>query len=118
MFTFMEMRQAIAVALAVREQYRELELLKYGRAWSINDLMVGMVGDVGDLAQLVGAQQGIRPGPEDLHSAIGHELSDILWSVFVLADELGVDVEAAFASTMEDLRLRVAEKVARAELER
>ena len=105
------MTEAAAQALAVREQYRELENLCYGREWSINDLMVGLVGDIGDLAQLVGAQQGVRPGPEDLREALGHELSDVLWSVFVLADEFDIDISSAFSTTMEHLRERVGRKV-------
>lgn len=92
--------------------YRELELRRYGREWSVNDLLVGMMGDVGDLAQLVGAQQGVRPGPEDISGALAHELSDVLWSLLVLADEFGIDLEAAFKQTMEELRVRVAQKLA------
>lgn len=92
--------------------YRELELRHYGREWSVNDLLVGMMGDVGDLAQLVGAQQGVRPGPENISGALAHELSDILWSLLVLADEFGIDLEAAFGQTMDELRVRVAQKLA------
>jgi len=114
----MDFSEASRQALGVRELYRELELLRYGREWSVNDLMVGMVGDVGDLAQLIGAQQGVRPGPDDLGAALGHELADVLWSVFVLADELGVDVQAAFADTMEHLRARVSAKVVQARADR
>lgn len=113
----MDMTEAARQALEVREQYRELEQLRYGREWSVNDLMVGLVGDIGDLAQLVGAQQGVRPGPDDLTEALGHELSDVLWSVFVLADEFGIDMDEAFTATMTHLRDRVGRKVAQARAE-
>jgi len=111
--TFMNINEAVEAAVVVREKYRELENLAYGREWSINDLAVGLMGDVGDLAQLIGAQQGIRPAPENLRDALGHELSDILWSVFVLSDEFGIDMDKAFGHTMAMLEERVESKIQR-----
>ena len=111
----MDMDEASARALRVRELYSRLEQIKYGREWSLNDILVGMVGDVGDLAQLVGAQQGIRPGPDDIHAALAHELSDVLWSVLVLADILDIDMDQAFPDTMDYLEERVTRKIAEAE---
>lgn len=73
--TFDEMQ---TMANHMRSRYQELELLLYNKEWTVADLFTGMVGDVGELAQLLGAHAGVRPGPEDLHKAIGHELADIL----------------------------------------
>lgn len=108
----MDMQQASQRALQVRELYRQLEQRRYGREWNLGDLMVGFVGDVGDLAKLIGAAQGVRPADENLRSALEHELADCLWSVFVLADELDIDPVAAFASTMDFLEAKVTRKLA------
>lgn len=89
-------------ARAVRARYAEIDLERYGRAWTPEELMLGFVGDVGDLAKLVQGKAGVRPR-EDLDQAVAHELADCLWSVMVLADAYGVDLEAAFTQTMTKL---------------
>jgi NTP pyrophosphatase (non-canonical NTP hydrolase) len=89
-------------ALAVRAQLEEHERRTYGRAWSVGDLLIGMVGDVGDLAKLILAHEGVRT-VDDADRKLEHELSDLLWSSIVLADKCGVDLEAAFVRTMADI---------------
>ncbi|WP_165553020.1 MazG nucleotide pyrophosphohydrolase domain-containing protein [Kribbella speibonae] len=93
---FARMRES---AVAVRARYAEVETARYGRPWSTEEIMLGFVGDVGDLAKLVQGKAGVR-GREDLDGALAHELADCLWSVLVLADAYGVDLEAAFDGTM------------------
>jgi NTP pyrophosphatase (non-canonical NTP hydrolase) len=60
------------------------------------------VGDVGDLAKLIQAANGVRNIP-DVNKKLAHELSDCLWSVIVVANLHGIDLEQAFMSTMDDL---------------
>lgn len=36
-------------AMSVREQYANLEEIKYGRSWTREEVAAGFVGDVGDL---------------------------------------------------------------------
>ena len=108
----MNFDEAAAGAARTRELYRQLEQRRYGREWDVRDLFIGLQGDVGDLAQLLGAQQGIRPAPENMEAAIAHELADCLWSLLVIAGELGVDLEAAYADLLEELTVRVTRKLA------
>ena len=108
----MTFEYAAGGARRTRELYRRLEQRRYGREWDVRDLFIGFQGDVGDLAQLLGAQQGVRPGPEDLHAAIGHEIADCMWSLFVIADELGLDVESSFAALLDELTARITAKLA------
>jgi NTP pyrophosphatase (non-canonical NTP hydrolase) len=91
-----------AKARAVRAQYAEMEVARYGRAWTTEEIMLGFLGDVGDLAKLVQGKAGVRPR-DDLDTALAHELADCLWSVLILADAYDVDLEAAFVQTMEGL---------------
>ena len=99
----MEFAAVIQQALAVRGEFAGFEVRNYGREWTTEELTLGLMKDVGDLAALVQASEGVRHA-EDVGQAIGHELSDCLWSVIVLADRLGVDLEAAFTQTMDGLR--------------
>jgi NTP pyrophosphatase (non-canonical NTP hydrolase) len=94
-------------ALEVRRRYAALERERYGRAWTSEELMLGFVKDVGDLARLIQAKEGIRE-VDDLEAALAHELADCLWSLIVLADRYGIDLEHAFATTMSDLEARLA----------
>lgn len=89
-----------ARAIAVRERYERFERKAYGREWKITELALGLMGDVGDLAKLVQAHEGVRLVEGDLAESLGHELSDVLWSTIVLAEKCGIDLEAAFSHTM------------------
>ena len=96
----MEFQELIDRALQVRAQYSELEQTRYGRAWENDEIALGFVGDVGDLAKLVIAQNGVREIPE-AHEKLAHELSDCLWSVIVLAHNYGLDLETVFMENMD-----------------
>ena len=85
----MEFQDLIRRATKVREQYAALERARYGRAWTTEELMLGLAGDVGDLAKLK------------------HELADCLWSVLVLSQRLDIDLEDAFFETMDDLERHI-----------
>lgn len=91
-----------AQARDVRAQYAELEQVRHGRSWSTEEVMLGLVGDVGDLAKLVQAKAGVREHP-DLDPALAHELADCLWAVLTLAEAYEVDLESAFTDTMAGL---------------
>ena len=98
----MEFSHLIQRALVIRMRYAELEQKRYGAAWTNEELALGFVGDVGDLAKLVMAQNGRRNIPE-ADSKLAHELADCLWSVIVLAHVHHVDLEQAFFQTMDEL---------------
>jgi len=79
-------------ALQLNELYEQLEIKRHGLIWTTEELALGFAGDVGDLAKLVQANAGIR-NIEDCKAKLGHELSDCLWSIIVLADKRGIDSE-------------------------
>ena len=89
-------------ALRLNELYEMLELKMYGRVWTTEELALGFVGDVGDLAKLIQANAGIRD-IDDCKAKLGHELSDCLWSILVLANKCGIDLEAEFARNTHEL---------------
>ena len=101
-FQAMEFSAMIRRALTVRGKYADYEVRNYGREWTTEELTLGLVKDVGDLAMLVQASEGVRQ-VDDLDKALGHELSDCLWSVIALADRLSIDLEASFSQTMDEL---------------
>jgi NTP pyrophosphatase (non-canonical NTP hydrolase) len=98
----MDLRELHHQAREVRRRYAQEEARRYGRSWTREEIMLGFLGDVGDLAKLVQGKAGVRPRA-DLDAALAHELADCLWSVLTLADCYGVDLEAAFTDTMREL---------------
>lgn len=98
----MDFTKLIDRALAVRKRYEAFERETYGRPWSLEELTLGLAGDVGDLAKLVQAHEGVRE-IDDARHALEHELADVLWSVIVIAHLCDVDLEAAFTTTMDEL---------------
>ncbi len=102
----MEFSDLIQRAMAIRTQYAQLEQKRYGTAWTNEELALGFVGDVGDLAKLVMAQNGRRNIP-NASEKLAHELADCLWSVIVLAQTHGIDLEQSFLQTMTELETRL-----------
>jgi NTP pyrophosphatase (non-canonical NTP hydrolase) len=100
-----------ARALAVADAYDRLNLVQRGRAWTTEELTLGFVGDVGDLAKLVMADAGTRDIPGH-REQLGHELADCLWAVLVIAARSGVDLAAEFDACMELLDGIIARKLA------
>jgi NTP pyrophosphatase (non-canonical NTP hydrolase) len=101
-----EFASLVERALSVRRRYAALETERFGREWSGEELMLGFVKDVGDLATLVQAKEGVRAA-DDLDADLAHELADCLWSLIVVADRYGVDLERSFAETMNELEQRL-----------
>ncbi|MGH8049668.1 MAG: nucleotide pyrophosphohydrolase [Arenimonas sp.] len=89
-------------ALRLNELYERLEVKMSGRVWTTEELTLGFVGDVGDLAKLIQANEGVRK-IDDCKAKLGHELSDCLWSILVLANKCGIDLEAEFAKNTDEL---------------
>ena len=97
----MDFQEFIHKAISVRKLYEKFETEKFGSPWTIEELTLGFVGDVGNLAKLVMAENGRRTIP-DSKIKLAHELADCLWSILVLANIHNIDLEKAFLDTMND----------------
>jgi NTP pyrophosphatase (non-canonical NTP hydrolase) len=89
-------------ALQLNDLYEQLAIKMYGRVWTTEELALGFVGDIGDLAKLIQADAGVRQ-IDDCKAKLGHELSDCLWSIIVLANKCGIDLEAEFSKNTREL---------------
>ena len=106
----------ISLATEVRDHYSELQAKDGQSAWTVTDRMSGFVGDVGALSKLIMAKQGLRRGPENLDAELAHEVADNLWSIIVIADELGIDLEKEFIKVMDELHERIERQKADSQL--
>lgn len=98
----MSLDELLRQAIRVHDLYDELNRRERGRVWTREEFMLGFIGDVGDLAKLVMAEEGARETPGG-RAALEHELADCLWSVLILAHHYDIDLETAFSRTMTDL---------------
>ena len=99
-------------ALQLNDLYELLETKRYGRIWTIEELALGFVGDVGDLAKLIQAHAGVRD-IDDCKAKLGHELSDCLWSIIVLANKCGIDLEAEFVRNTREIAAHVSSEISK-----
>jgi NTP pyrophosphatase (non-canonical NTP hydrolase) len=97
-------------ALQLNELYEKLEVKRHGRVWTTQELALGFMGDVGDLAKLIQADAGVRT-IDDVKAKLGHELSDCLWSIFVLANKCGIDLEVEFVRNTSEIAEYVSGKL-------
>lgn len=102
----MELTEIKKRAIAIRKLYKKLEINKYGRTWTDEEIALGLVGDIGDLMKLVQGKNKIR-NISNIDSKIAHELSDCLWSILVLSDIYNIDLEKSFLETMDELEKKI-----------
>lgn len=93
-------------AMEIRKQYEAKEKQLYGSAWTNEEIALGFVGDVGDLAKLIVAQNGKRNIP-DSKEKLAHELADCLWSLLVISNIHNIDLERSFTKTMDELEVHL-----------
>jgi len=102
----MSLEKLAARAMEIRSLFKRHEEQKHGRAWTREEVMLGLFGDMGDLAKLVMAKEGTRDIP-DHDEKLKHELSDCLWSLLVLAQEYKIDLEKEFFTTMDSIEKKL-----------
>lgn len=102
-------------ALAVRSLYEVLEERFNGRTWSLHELMIGFSHDVGYVGRLLLAHDGTWGIDGDPRAELEHKLAESMWWTFVLADRLGIDIDDAYARTMDRIRTGLEGTIARTE---
>jgi NTP pyrophosphatase (non-canonical NTP hydrolase) len=106
----MDLQDLKTQAVRINDLYDQLNRRERGRVWTREEFLLGFVGDVGDLAKLVMAQEGVRDMPGG-RRALEHELADCLWPVLILAHHYDVDLAAAFGRTMGELDEAISAKL-------
>jgi NTP pyrophosphatase (non-canonical NTP hydrolase) len=96
-------------ALYIKQFYIQKQQEKGRELWTASDYMAGFVADVGELSELIMAKKGIR-NVDDVDKKLAHELSDCLYSIFIIADELNIDLADNFVKDMNALAKRIEEK--------
>ncbi len=93
-------------AMQIHHKYLALQKKQNKPEWNESHIMEGFVGDMGDLMKIIMAKKGLRE-IEDVDKKLAHELSDCLWSILVLSEKFGIDLEKSFLSTMNELDQKI-----------
>jgi NTP pyrophosphatase (non-canonical NTP hydrolase) len=105
----MELTELSQRALVIKNRYDTINREAGRDTWDASAYMAGFVADVGELSELIMAKRGLRH-IDDVDQKLAHELSDCLYSVFVITNQLDIDLETAFMRTMDELDARLADK--------
>jgi len=78
-----------------------------GRSWDPFVIVADMLEEAGEVAAVVKGLEGFKP-PEKpkTKEMLLKELSDLLYSVFVLAEHYGINLEETFLDHVNDYLLR------------
>lgn len=99
----MDLKQATKTA---GETQKKLEA-KYGRHDAYR-LVTELVEEVGEVAEAVKAEERVA-GKEKHEGKIGSELADVLFSVCVLSERYGTDLEKDFQKVVDGISRRYLE---------
>ncbi len=70
-----------------------------------------LMEEVGELARLVNHRFGTKPKkPGETDQDLAEELADVLFVVLCMANEQGIDMEAAFQGVLDKYRVRDGER--------
>jgi NTP pyrophosphatase (non-canonical NTP hydrolase) len=73
----------------------------HGGYWDPFHNLARLTEEVGELARALNQTRGPKPKkPGEAAADVGSELGDVLWITLCLANQLDVDLEAAFAATL------------------
>lgn len=84
-------QETIDRCLAVRKAYRELELKYHDKEWSIEEDLLALTNDIGNMNRLIMTKQG-RYYDETPYS-LEHKMAENIWWLIELADRLDIDIQ-------------------------
>jgi NTP pyrophosphatase (non-canonical NTP hydrolase) len=106
----MDLRELTDIAVKVRGHFDQVNQAQGRRAWTGQQIALGLVTDLGDLVRLLMEVDGFRSRRIGHDEEMRGELADCLWSLLILAESVGVDLESAFQEEMSRITERYAGK--------
>lgn len=84
-------QETIDRCLAIRKAYRELELKHHEKEWAIEEDLLALTNDIGNMNRLIMTKQG-RYYDETPYS-LEHKMAENIWWLIELADRLDIDIQ-------------------------
>jgi len=92
-------------ALKIFTYYAESDKKRLGHEWPRGEYIKALFGDIGALAKLTMAKDGLRD-IEDVDIKLSREFADVLSCLIYLAHKYNIDLEKAFYEGMDELEKR------------
>lgn len=105
----MDLSELTKRAMHLKDLFAKYESERFGKKWSRQHIAQGLVGDIGDLMKIIMAKEGFRKAG-DVDRKLAHELSDCLWSILVLAQLYGINLEESFLETVSEIEKTLQER--------
>lgn len=83
-------QETIDRCLAIRKAYRELEVKHHEKEWSIDEDLLALTNDIGNMNRLIMTKQG-RYYDETPYT-LEHKIAENIWWLIELADRLDIDI--------------------------
>lgn len=103
----MKYSDLVKTAMKTRNLLEKFEQKSTGKTWGNEELLIGLMTDIGDLSRLILAKEGYRSVGKDLDRALRHELADCFWVIIVLAEKFSIDLPAALQEMSDDLQKKL-----------
>ena len=100
-------KQLVETSIKTRKLFERFEKKSIGKTWGTEELLIGLMTDIGDLSRLVLAKEGFRTVSGDI--ALRHELADCFWSIIVLAERYNIDLSEALQEMSDDISIKLKE---------
>lgn len=88
----MDVKELIERSNKIRERYHELELKNHDRPWTVEEDLLALSNDIGNLNRLVMTKFG-RYYDETPYN-LEHKLAETIWWLIELSNRLDVDIES------------------------
>ena len=89
-----------------RKINEKIDVVK-GKGWNPFIIVTDMLEEAGEVASVVKGLEGYKPADKPkTREMLANELSDLLYSVFVLAEHYNIRLEETFLQTVNDYILR------------
>lgn len=87
----MKIKELIDRSVKIRKRYHELEIKKHGKKWSVEEDLLALSNDIGNLNRLVMTK--FERYYDETPYSLEEKIAENIWWLFELSDRLDVDVE-------------------------
>lgn len=101
----MDFQEIIKRTKEIHKLYIESDIKRLGKEWDRGEYVKALTADIGMLSKLTMAKDGLRE-MDNVDEKLAHEIADCLWSLIIIAEKYGVNIEESFLKTMKVLEER------------
>ncbi|MBD5855126.1 nucleoside triphosphate pyrophosphohydrolase family protein [Lactococcus lactis] len=87
----MEIKEVLNRSVKIRKRYHELEVKNHGKKWSVEEDLLALSNDIGNLNRLVMTK--FERYYDETPYSLEEKIAENIWWLFELSDRLDVDVE-------------------------